>query len=228
MLDLLTRELAQPEGTVRNPRRNGKIARLPAATRDILNRMLDDGLPYKVILDELGPHGQGLNTQNITNWVHGGYQDYLAHQAALDRARAQIEVGLELVKEFEDIDIASVRRACNYVAAVQLLEALSAHGDETLKNLFQNRPDKYLNAINTLCRQSNVSIKVEKVGLKQLESGLRLAQSSPIKPNQGVARNPDNCNLATASQPHPRELPSSPIKPNQGAAGNLDNCNLNG
>jgi len=48
-------------------RRNGKIARLPKATRDLINRMLDDGLPYHVILDELGETGEGINAQNLTN-----------------------------------------------------------------------------------------------------------------------------------------------------------------
>ena len=68
-----------------NARRNGKIARLPKEIRDILNRMLDDGLPYRVIIDELGEAGEGLNAQNITNWVQGGYQDYLKNQHAIAR-----------------------------------------------------------------------------------------------------------------------------------------------
>src|SRR6266567_9243009 len=49
-------------------RRNGKIARLPKTNRDMINKMLDDGLPYHVIIDELGEAGEGLNTQNLTNW----------------------------------------------------------------------------------------------------------------------------------------------------------------
>src|SRR5712672_3124763 len=57
-------------------RRNGKIARLPKETRDMINRMLDDGIPYHVIIDELGEAGEALNTQNLTNWKQGGYQEW--------------------------------------------------------------------------------------------------------------------------------------------------------
>lgn len=61
-----------PQISVLNPplssRRNGKIARLPKESRDIINRMLDDGIPYHVIIDELGEAGEVLNTQNLTNW----------------------------------------------------------------------------------------------------------------------------------------------------------------
>ena len=57
----MTSSLLQSCPQVRTPdpepssRRNGKIARLPKETRDMINRMLDDGLPYRVIIDELMP-----------------------------------------------------------------------------------------------------------------------------------------------------------------------------
>jgi len=47
-----------PQSAIRNLQSN--IARLPKATRDMLNVMLDDSLPYHVILDELGEAAQGL------------------------------------------------------------------------------------------------------------------------------------------------------------------------
>ncbi len=53
-IDLIAAELAQTQNINQNPRRNGKIARLPKTARDMLNRMLDDGLPARVIIDELG------------------------------------------------------------------------------------------------------------------------------------------------------------------------------
>src|SRR5438128_9493553 len=72
-------------------RRNGKVARLPFALRQQINRMLDDGLEYKVIIKSLGPAGEHLNEDNISNWRLGGYQDFLKAQAINDRARAQTE-----------------------------------------------------------------------------------------------------------------------------------------
>ena len=47
--ELLATELAKHQSQTENLRRNGKIARLPKETRDMLNHMLDDGLPYRVI-----------------------------------------------------------------------------------------------------------------------------------------------------------------------------------
>src|SRR5436190_10705412 len=82
-----------------NARRNGKIARLPKETRDMLNRMLDDGLPYHVIIDELGEAGEGLNTQNLTNWKQGGYQEWVKNQELIARARAQTELAIDLLRE---------------------------------------------------------------------------------------------------------------------------------
>src|SRR5437867_5891432 len=61
--------------------RNGKVARLPETMRNQINRMLDDGMPYQAILKKLRessaealPHS--LSEMNISNWVHGGYQDW--------------------------------------------------------------------------------------------------------------------------------------------------------
>ena len=56
-------------------RRRGKVARLPATTRDHINRMMDDGIPYKAIIQALGPSGRHLSEQNLSNWRLGGYQD---------------------------------------------------------------------------------------------------------------------------------------------------------
>ena len=58
-------------------KRNGKIAKLPKATRDQINRWLDDGHSYPQIIKSLGEAGVGLKPSHFTHWYHGGYQDYL-------------------------------------------------------------------------------------------------------------------------------------------------------
>ncbi|HWX20793.1 MAG TPA: hypothetical protein VN578_12920 [Candidatus Binatia bacterium] len=192
----------------------------------MLNHMLDDGLPYRVIIDELGEAGEGLNTQNITNWVKSGYQDYLKHQDAIDRAKAQVELAIDLLREIGETDIAHVRRACNYVAALQLLEAMREHGDDALKNMFQATPAKYLQVVHALCHQSNSAVKAEKHRLSQ---ELLAARSSPaalpsnqIKVDQAPAE--ISAELQPATNPiihpstNPSALPSSQIKVDQARA----------
>jgi hypothetical protein len=78
--------------------RNGKIARLPLAVRQELNRRLDAGeqgkklvawlnaLPaVQAILDaEFG--GKAVREQNLSEWRQRGYRDWLAKQEALEIA----------------------------------------------------------------------------------------------------------------------------------------------
>ena len=136
-----------------NARRNGKIARLPKETRDMLNRMLDDGLPYHVIIDELGEAGEGLNTQNLTNWKQGGYQEWVKNQELIARARAQTELAIDLLRETDGTaNAAKVIEACHLVGATQLMEALLEHGPDAIKKLLVDKPDAYIRILNLVCR----------------------------------------------------------------------------
>ena len=67
-------------GSGRRPR-NGKIAHLPQDTRELINQMLDDGLPYARILDKLHnsampPLPYPISEMNLSNWFRGGFQDW--------------------------------------------------------------------------------------------------------------------------------------------------------
>jgi hypothetical protein len=77
-----------------NSTRNGKIARLPLHIREQLNRRLLDGEQGKklvawlnslpevraVIAGEFG--GRPVREQNLSEWKHGGYRDWLSRQDA--------------------------------------------------------------------------------------------------------------------------------------------------
>jgi len=72
--------------------RIGKIARLPRAVRTQLNTRLQDGAEGKQLADWLNSlpevqdvlaekfKGRTINEQNLTNWLQGGYKEWLAHQ----------------------------------------------------------------------------------------------------------------------------------------------------
>jgi hypothetical protein len=81
-----------------NLTRNGKIARLPLAVRQELNRRLDEGEQGKklvawlnglpavqaILATEFG--GKVIREQNLSEWKQGGYRDWLAKQEALEIA----------------------------------------------------------------------------------------------------------------------------------------------
>src|SRR6267378_766217 len=81
-----------------NPTRNGKIARLPLAVRQELNRRLDEGEQGKelvawlnglpevqaIVATQFG--GKAIREQNLSEWKQGGYRDWLAKQEALEIA----------------------------------------------------------------------------------------------------------------------------------------------
>ena len=159
-------------------RRNGKIARLPRATRDMINKMLDDGLPYHVILDEIGEAGEAINTQNLTNWKQGGYQDWLKQQELIERTRAQTEFAIDLLRETGDVDRALVLRTCELVAATQLLDALMDHGDETVKKLLKDKPQSYFSILNIVCRLADSGLRYEKHHHLLDQAKVNQAQSS--------------------------------------------------
>src|SRR6266436_537775 len=62
--------------------RNGKIARLPAAIRSVVNEMLHDSRLYREIVTRLAELGYpGIRPQNLSEWYKGGYQDWLKRKA---------------------------------------------------------------------------------------------------------------------------------------------------
>jgi len=79
--------------------RNGKIARLPRAVREELNRRLHDGELGTHLVAWLNGHpevirvlatsfgGRPVSEQNLSEWKAGGYQDWLAEQEALAQTR---------------------------------------------------------------------------------------------------------------------------------------------
>src|SRR6266487_2258975 len=64
-----------------------KISRLPKPTRDMINLMLEDGLPYKVIIDELAEAGRGITPHSLSKWLQSGYEDYLKNRQNIEEAK---------------------------------------------------------------------------------------------------------------------------------------------
>ena len=133
-------------------RRNGKVARLPAELRDQINRMLDDGVPYKTIIERLGEAGKHLNEDNIGNWRTGGFQDHLNSQLLAERARAQTEAAADIARETGHADAATLQKVCNEIALLQYFETLMEHGGQLAQDSLKNNPAKLITLLNTLCK----------------------------------------------------------------------------
>jgi hypothetical protein len=83
--------------------RRGKIARLPHAVRAELNQRLRDGAVGTELLAWLNAlpevqtvlreqfDGRPVNDQNLSDWRHGGYEEWLAKSADYEEARKTTE-----------------------------------------------------------------------------------------------------------------------------------------
>lgn len=112
---------AEEEMEVIGARRNGKVARLPKTLRDRINKMIDDGIPYAQIIEQLGEDGSGLSISNISRWKEGGYKDWLQEQTWLWEARGRRESASELSSEY---DATQLNHAALQLGTLQMFEAL--------------------------------------------------------------------------------------------------------
>lgn len=136
--------------------RRGKIARLPNHLREELNHRLLQNEPASKILPWLnslpemqaiiaemgsaGGHPVGpCDDNNLSEWRHGGYADWLRRRERLDDTRQLAAFALELSKARG----ASLAEGASAIAAGKLFELLDACADEgasasSLKDLVQS------------------------------------------------------------------------------------------
>src|SRR5439155_3913788 len=112
--------------------------------------MLEDGLPYKVILDELAETGRGITPQSLTKWLQSGYEDYLKNRDKIEEAKTQAEFVTDLLRELGNIDASTIHRACVILTSLQIFNAIKEYGDEALRKMLHIRPASYINILNGL------------------------------------------------------------------------------
>ena len=126
--------------------------------------MLDDGVPYKAIIEKLGDAGKHLNEDNITNWRMGGFQDYLRGLAINERARAQIEVAAEVVRDTPaQLQSPRIREAVNQIALLKYLDTLLEHGDHIAGESLKKNPAKMITLMNSMCNLAHSARQFEKL-----------------------------------------------------------------
>ena len=144
----------------------------------MINLMLEDGLPYKVIIDELAESGRGLTPQSLTKWLQSGYEDYRKNRQHIAEAKTQAEFAADLLRELGNIDVRTVHRACLVLTSLQIFTAIQEYGDEALRKALHVNPCSYFTLLNTLCNLTNSSLKLEdhRIGL---ESAAREVPAAP-------------------------------------------------
>ena len=179
--------LCQLQASQSRSRRNGKVARLPFAVRCDINRMLDDGLPYKVIIEKLGDSGKHLNEDNLSNWRLGGFQDYLKAQAVNDRARSQTEAAAEVVRKDGHLDPSLLKRVCSEVALLQCLDTVMEHGEQLAQHALKRNPAKLITLMNACSNMSNSNRALEKRKWRQEDLQSSKTASLPEAPNPDIS-----------------------------------------
>ncbi len=146
----------QAKNTAAAHGRKGKVARLRREIRDQINRMLDDGFPYHLIIKQLGEAGAHLNVMNISNWKRGGYQNHAKAEEILHQNRIKMELAAELVRE--TTETTSQQAAVLKVGALQMIDALVHYGDESLRNMLQINPTNFIRLLEAMPQQAQAAI----------------------------------------------------------------------
>src|SRR5882724_1206264 len=124
--------------------------------------MLDDGVPYKAIIERLGEAGKHLNEDNISNWRLGGHQDYLNTLQVNDRARTQTEAAAHVLRDTGHLGTAKLQQVCQEIALLQYLRTLMNHGDQLAQDSLKKNPAKMITLMNACCNMSNSGLAIDK------------------------------------------------------------------
>lgn len=134
--------------------RRGKIARLPRAVREELNRRLQNGEASTHLLAWLNDHpetkrvlaegfaGREINEPNLSEWRTGGYQEWLTRQEALEQAR-------DLKADAREMAAATDGGLTDHLATVLTLRYASVLANG--KGPLSGKARRELNILRTLC-----------------------------------------------------------------------------
>ena len=131
--------------------RNGKIARLPEAIREELNRRLNDGEIGKQLADWLNAEeivqkllakefsGRPISEQNLSDWKQGGFEDWKRQQQMREWTRGLFEEAKVLEEEAGKVPISSRFAGLQGVALGRLLTAaLAQSADDPQRQSFNS------------------------------------------------------------------------------------------
>jgi hypothetical protein len=131
----------------RKIRRHGRVASLPKVQRDMVNRMLWNGVPYKNIVAALDDAGYTLIERNISNWATGGYLEWRLEQEAVLENRLNQDHLLDFLRRDDASELPEVGLQAAATRLSQVLLQKLARADDPEAHL-----DNYTKLIDLLCR----------------------------------------------------------------------------
>ncbi len=170
---------ADPQPSTARRRPKGKIPSLTKEQRDAINHLLLDGATYAVVEARMAEQGISLNGENISNWYHTGYQEYLDQLDRLDYQRARYEAASDLL---QNTDTAKLPEAGLQVAAAQIYDLLGRFTPAALAKAFTDDPDKYTRLLNALSRITRESLTIQKY--RDASARAREALKPMMNPNR--------------------------------------------
>lgn len=165
--------------------RQGKIARLPEAVREELNRRLRAGalgpqlLPWlnelpeaRAVLEEFF-QGNPINAQNLSDWRNGGFAEWEEKQDRTHRIKELASYAAKLTLANQS----SIAEGAAAIASGRLLELLEAATDENQKL----GAEEIQNIVGSLTSLRSAEIaqqrtELEKEKLKRKDEELKLAR----------------------------------------------------
>ncbi len=164
--------------TSKKPRPHDKIARLPKVLRDQVNAMLDDGIPYNLIVTRLQqstdpPLPYPISEMNISRWKDGGYQRHLARQERFAYVTENREAALEMAAA----DTTTLPEGALQIIASHYYDILSDFSPASVKQKLAEDPLKYTRFLNVFARLTREIVNLK----KHRDQGAKTA-SAELKP----------------------------------------------
>jgi hypothetical protein len=140
----------EPRPADRQPhhaRRTGRIARLPKLHRDMVNRMLTNGIPYKNIVQALAQEGFTVTERKTSNWATGGHLKWRLQQDLLLQHRLDQDQLLDRLRSDDATDLPEVGLQAAATRLSQILLDKAARAEDIEASL-----PAFAQMVNLLCR----------------------------------------------------------------------------
>lgn len=153
-----------------------KIARLPKAIREEVNRRLDNGEPGSKILPWLNAlpdvrmvlaeffDGKEINDQNLSNWRETGYCEWQTYNERLDRTRALADMAVRLGENAGKLFAGGGAIAAGHI--MELMEGLDIDGQA---DLLKKEPATFTELLDKLARLTKANAEAERTAFDKVK-----------------------------------------------------------